>query len=272
MTAGIQGSSGGGKKIFELSGVCFAYRKKEVLKNISLDIADGESLGIVGESGSGKTTLLFLLLRLLKARRGSIFFSGQPLTEMAGKALRNFRTRVQPVFQDPFLSLDPAQKIESIVGEPLISLGLTRIREERKERVRRTLERVGLGEDAMHRRPAEFSGGQRQRIAIARALVTNPEVLIADEALSALDIITKIEILKLLHELKGKGNFTLIFVSHDLPAVADISERIVVLDQGEIIEDAPARRVLRSPAHPRTRLLVESGLTLDTCGRTEGSS
>ncbi|MDR3145118.1 MAG: ATP-binding cassette domain-containing protein [Treponema sp.] len=263
MTAGIQSVPGNGKKIFELSGVCFAYKEKEVLKNISLDIADGESLGIVGESGSGKTTLLSLLLRLVKARRGNILFSGQPLEELTGKALKDFRARVQPVFQDPFLSLDPAQKVEGIIGEPLISLRLTRTKEERKERIRRVLEKVGFGEDAMARRPAEFSGGQRQRIAIARALVTNPEVLIADEAVSALDIITKIEILKLLHELKEKGNFTLVFVSHDLPAVADISERIVVLDRGEIVEDAPAHRVLRFPIHPRTKLLVESGLPLD---------
>jgi ABC-type glutathione transport system ATPase component len=158
--------------------------------------------------------------------------------------------------------LDPSQKIESIIGEPLVSLALTKTREERKERIRQALEKVGLEEDSLHRRPAEFSGGQRQRIAIARALVTNPEVLIADEAVSALDIITKIEILKLLHELKEKGNFTLIFVSHDLPAVMDISERIVVLDRGEIIEDAPARQVIHSPAHPRTKLLVESGMLL----------
>jgi len=251
-----------GRKIFELSDVCFAYRKKEVLKNINLEIAAGENLGIVGESGSGKTTLLFLLLHLAKASRGIVRFCGQPLTEMAGKALKNFRTKVQPVFQDTFLSLDPAQKIESIIGEPLVSLKLTKTKEERKERIRQVLEKVGLGEDAMPRHPVEFSGGQRQRIAIARALVTNPEVLIADEAVSALDIITKIEILKLLHELKKKGNFTLIFVSHDLPAVADVSERIVVLDRGEIIEDAPVFQVIRSPAHPRTKLLVESGLLL----------
>jgi ABC-type glutathione transport system ATPase component len=181
---------------------------------------------------------------------------------MTGKDLRNFRTRVQPVFQDPFLSLDPAQKIESVIGEPLTSLKLVKTREEKKERIRRVLGKVGLEADAADRYPAEFSGGQRQRIAIARALVTNPQVLIADEAVSALDIITKIEILKLLHDLKEKGSFTLIFVSHDLPAVADISERIVALDHGEIIEDAPIRRFLHSPAHPRVRQLVESGLTL----------
>jgi ABC-type glutathione transport system ATPase component len=216
----------------------------------------------VGESGSGKTTLLSLLLRLTKARRGSVTFLGQPLAEMTGKALKDFRTRVQPVFQDPFLSLDPSQKIESVIGEPLTSLKLTKTREEKKERIRQALEKVGLDRDAVGRYPAEFSGGQRQRIAIARALVTHPHVLIADEAVSALDIVTKIEILRLLHELKAKGNFTLIFVSHDLSAVADISERIVVLDCGEIIEDAPTPRFLHTPVHPRARMLVESGVGL----------
>jgi peptide/nickel transport system ATP-binding protein len=252
----------GRKNIFELSGVCFAYKTGDVLKNINLTIVEGESLGIVGESGSGKTTLLSLLLRLQKVRRGNITFSGQPLEEMTGKNLKIFRTRVQPVFQDPFFSLDPAQKIEGVIGEPLSSLKLIKTREEKKEKIRRVLEKVGIEEDAMGRYPAEFSGGQRQRIAIARALVTNPEVLIADEAVSALDIITKIEILKLLHKLKEKGNFTLIFVSHDLSAVADISERIVALDRGEIIEDGPVHHFLRTPTHPRARLLVESGLTL----------
>jgi peptide/nickel transport system ATP-binding protein len=258
----VQTVPGGGNPIFELSGVSFAYKTGDVLKNISLAIAEGESLGIVGESGSGKTTLLSLLLRLLTVRRGNISFSGRPLAEMTGKEVRNFRTRVQPVFQDPFLSLDPAQKVEGIIGEPLTGLKLAKTREEKKERIRRALEKVGLEADAAARYPAEFSGGQRQRIAIARALVTNPQVLIADEAVSALDIITKIEILKLLHRLKEKGNFTLIFVSHDLPAVADISERIVALDHGEIIEDAPARRFLHSPVHPHVRQLVESSLTL----------
>jgi ABC-type glutathione transport system ATPase component len=217
------------EKLFELSGVYFGYKKDDVLKNISLDIAKGESLGIIGESGSGKTTLLSLLLRLETARRGNILFSGRPLHELRGKALKDFRAKVQPVFQDPFLSLDPAQKVESIIGEALISFRLARTKEERKERIRRALEQVGLGEDAMKRRPAEFSGGQRQRIAIARALVCNPEVLIADEPVSALDAVTKNEILKLLHELKEKGNFTLVFVSHDIQAAADISERIMVL-------------------------------------------
>lgn len=263
MTAGIRQASEGERPLFELRDVAFAYRKKDVLRNINLAVERGKSLGVVGESGSGKSTLLSLLLKLAKPRRGCVSFDGRSLAEMDRKMVRDFRIRVQPVFQDPFLSLDPSQKVASIIGEPLVSLRLVRSRTEKEERTRQALNRVGLSEDALPRRPAEFSGGQRQRIALARALVTDPEVLIADEAVSALDIITKVEILNLLHELKNKGNFTLIFVSHDLPAVADIAERIVVLDRGEIIEDAPARRLLHTPVHPRTKLLVESGLTLE---------
>ena len=263
MTAGILQPPGSETRIFELTDVAFAYKKKDVLRNINLTVDRGDSLGIVGESGSGKTTLLSLLLRLAKARRGSVSFAGQSLAGMNRNAVRDFRTRVQPVFQDPFLSLDPSQKVAGIIGEPLVSLRLVKSRAEKEARIRRALSRVGLPEDALLRYPAEFSGGQRQRIALARALVTDPEVLIADEAVSALDIITKIEILDLLRELKETGNFTLIFVSHDLPAVVDIAERIVVLDRGEIIEDAQARRLPRTPVHPRTKLLVESGLTLD---------
>jgi peptide/nickel transport system ATP-binding protein len=181
---------------------------------------------------------------------------------MTRQDIKVFRSRVQPVFQDPFLSLDPTQKIESIIGEPLDSLRLAADKEERKTKIITALRSVGLDADALHRLPAEFSGGQRQRISIARALVTNPEVLIADEPVSALDIITKIEILNLLHTLKQNKDFTLIMVSHDLPVVADISTRIIMLDKGEIIEDAPTNALLTAPKHPRTKQLVESGIGL----------
>jgi ABC-type glutathione transport system ATPase component len=248
--------------VFELESLSFGYKKKEALKNISLRVFRGESLGIVGESGSGKTTLLLLLLRVMKTQQGNIAFDGRSLADMSRQEIRGFRSKVQPIFQDPFLSLDPSQKIGSIIGEPLDSLKLAASKEERKFKIASALESVGLENDVASRYPEEFSGGQRQRIAIARALVTNPEVLIADEPVSALDIITKIEILKLLHTLKENKDFTLIMVSHDLPVVADISARIVVLDQGEIIEDAPSEMVLTSPRHPRTRQLVESGITL----------
>jgi peptide/nickel transport system ATP-binding protein len=246
---------------FELKNVHFHYKGKTALKNISLAVTRGESLGIVGESGSGKTTLLLLLLRLLSTQTGAITFAGKDLSGLTKTALQDFRRRVQPVFQDPFLSLDPTQRVGSAIAEPLRSLRLAANREERRERVAAALQSVGLDEDTARHFPAEFSGGQRQRIAIARALVTNPEVLIADEPVSALDIITKIEILKLLHRLKENRNFTLIMVSHDLPVVADIAERIIVIDQGELIEDAPTHTLLTAPQHPRTQALLNAAFT-----------
>jgi peptide/nickel transport system ATP-binding protein len=265
MTVPLPGKAGetfGEDAVFELSGVYFSYKGEDTLKNISLRISRGESLGIVGESGSGKTTLLLLLLKLFAPRKGAIAFYGSSLADMDRRAVRLFRTRVQPVFQDPFLSLDPSQRVRSIIGEPLDSLNLARDKAEKEQKIAAALRSVGLEDDAAGRFPPEFSGGQRQRIAIARALVTNPEVLIADEPVSALDIITKTEILSLLHTLKENKNFTLVMVSHDLPAVADIAGRILVLDKGEIIEDAPARDILTAPKHRRTRLLVESAISL----------
>jgi peptide/nickel transport system ATP-binding protein len=248
--------------VFELEGVNFGYKKKDILKDINLTLKKGESLGIVGESGSGKTTLLLLMLRLAKPQRGSISFFGQPLEAMNRQDIRRFRAKVQPVFQDPYLSLDPSQRIESIVGEPLDSLKLVSDKAERRTKIANALERVGIAPDAMRRFPGEFSGGQRQRIAIARALASEPEALIADEPVSALDIITKIEILTLLREIKASRDFTLIFVTHDLPAVAEIASRIAVIDRGEIIEDAPAGELLASPRHEKTRLLLESHIGL----------
>ncbi|WP_052299726.1 ABC transporter ATP-binding protein [Treponema primitia] len=251
-----------GERIYELSHVSFAYKKKDILKDISLNIVKGENLGIVGESGSGKTTLLALLLRLYKARIGNIAFYGRPLNDMTKGEVKNFRSKVQPVFQDPYLSLDPTQKIESIIGEPLDSLKLAAGREEKRAKIIAALQSVGLEGDILDRFPGEFSGGQRQRISIARALVTNPEVLIADEPVSALDMITKIEILTLLHTLKQNRNFTLIMVSHDLPVVADISARIIVLDRGEIIEDELTRELITAPKHSRTKELIESSIPI----------
>ena len=247
--------------VFSLANVFFAYRRKDALKNITLQIRRGESLGIVGESGSGKTTLLMLLLRFAFAARGRVEFCGEDLRLMARNGVKRFRGRVQPVFQDPFLSLDPSRRVESIIAEPLVSLKLVSDAKEKRARVTAALESVGLGEDVLSRFPFEFSGGQRQRIAIARALVTEPEVLIADEPVSALDIVTKIEILSLLHTLKANKSFTLVMVSHDLPVVADICSRIVVLSEGEIIVDAPAGEALAHPSE-RVRTLVESVIRL----------
>jgi peptide/nickel transport system ATP-binding protein len=261
--------------VFELDNVSFSYGKKLALSNIDLRVLRGESLGIVGESGSGKTTLLMLLLRLLTPSNtdfgtGSILFCGNSLNDMKQNELGMFRRKVQPVFQDPFLSLDPSQTIMSIVGEPLISLKLTASKTEYEEKIVSALQSVGFetgeikGTDnaLLKRFPHEFSGGQRQRIAIARALATEPQVLIADEPVSALDIITKSEILTLLKQIREKRKFTLIFVSHDLPVVAQIAEHIVVMDRGRIVEDAAAETLLSHPQHEKTKKLIESCYTL----------
>ena len=243
---GVLNERGMGENVFSVSEVSFAYHNKPVLGGLSFDVMRGETLGIAGASGSGKTTLLMLLLRLSVPETGSVAFYGKDLRSMTRAGVKMFRSRVQPVFQDPFLSLDPAQRIENIITEPLVSLGLAKTKSECAERAARALAGVGLDADAARRYPAEFSGGQRQRIAIARALVTEPEVLIADEPVSALDIVTKLEILSLLRSLKENNNFTLIMVSHDLPVVAHLCSRLIVLDAGTITINAPVPEALRT--------------------------
>ncbi|GMO27877.1 MAG: hypothetical protein Ta2B_08440 [Termitinemataceae bacterium] len=223
--------------LFELSNVSFAYKDKKILKNINLNVEQGISVGIAGESGSGKTTLLLLLLRLLYASSGTVSFNGIDLKKMKTNEVKKFRALVQPVFQDPYLSLDPTQKVGSIIAEPLATLhgiygSSLNVKEEKQKKVLDALHSVGLEDDAVDRLPSAFSGGQRQRIAIARSLITNPSVLIADEAVSALDIVTKIEILKLLQSLRSNKNFTLIFVSHDLGALQSVTDRIIRLKDG----------------------------------------
>ncbi|MDR2509807.1 MAG: dipeptide/oligopeptide/nickel ABC transporter ATP-binding protein [Spirochaetaceae bacterium] len=234
-----------GESVFSVSEVSFSYHNKRVLENVSVEITRGETLGIAGSSGGGKTTLLMLLLRLAFPQKGGVSFYGNPLREMNRAQIRAFRSKVQPVFQDPFLSLDPSQRVENIITEPLVSLGIARTKAELTERAALALASVGLEKDAATRYPAEFSGGQRQRIAIARALVTEPEVLIADEPVSALDIVTKLEILSLLRSLKEKRNFTLIMVSHDLGVLANLCQRLLVLEGGTIMVSGGAPEALR---------------------------
>lgn len=188
--------------LLALEAVTFRYRgtTNPALRDVSLDIGSGGGLGIVGESGSGKSTALNLLLGLTRPEAGRVLFRG---SELRGRGTaRQLRREVQPVFQDPYASLDPRMRVDRIVGEPLDSLGIERTGKARRERVRSVLAEVGLGDDTLKRYPHEFSGGQRQRIAIARALVTDPKVLIADEPVSALDVTTRIEVIELLVRLQ----------------------------------------------------------------------
>ena len=240
--------------LVSVDNVSFGYsRERLVLDGVSLTIRQGASVGLVGESGSGKTTLLRLLLGLARASSGRILFDGAQLEPRSHAFMRGYRRRVQAVFQDPYSSLDPRQSVLSIVSEPLRSL---RIPGERRELVSAALESVGLDRNILGRYPHEFSGGQRQRIAIARAIVARPTLLLADEAVSALDLSTRVRIVELLKRLAA--DMTLVFVSHDLGVVAALCDEIVILERGRIVEAGPTRRILSDPQHQYTRTLLAS--------------
>ncbi|ODT47930.1 ABC transporter ATP-binding protein [Devosia sp. 63-57] len=234
--------------------VSFAYTaERPILDRVSLAIAPGDSVGLVGESGSGKTTLLRLLLGLARPDSGEVRFDGALLDPGNRAFMRDFRRQAQVVFQDPYSSLDPRQKVFSIIAEPLRSL---RIDGDHQEMVAKALDAVGLSPDAADRYPHQFSGGQRQRIAIARAIVPGPRLLLADEAVSALDLTTKVRIVDLLAQLST--SMSLLFVSHDIGVVAALCKRIVILEKGRIVEQGDSAAVLAAPQHPYTQRLLAS--------------
>lgn len=234
--------------------VSFAYTaERPILDRVSLAIAPGDSVGLVGESGSGKTTLLRLLLGLARPDSGEVRFDGALLDPGNRAFMRDFRRQAQVVFQDPYSSLDPRQKVFSIIAEPLRSL---RIEGDHREMVAKALDAVGLSPDAADRYPHQFSGGQRQRIAIARAIVPGPRLLLADEAVSALDLTTKVRIVDLLAQLST--SMSLLFVSHDIGVVAALCKRIVILEKGRIVEQGDTAAVLAAPQHPYTQRLLAS--------------
>jgi len=234
--------------------VGFGYTAgRRILEDVSLDIAPGDTVGLVGESGSGKTTLLRLLLGLVRPDSGTIRFDGAPLDPRDRAFMRGFRRQAQVVFQDPYSSLDPRQKVFSIVAEPLRSL---RVPGDHAAMVGDALEAVGLERHAAGRYPHQFSGGQRQRIAIARAIVAGPRLLLADEAVSALDLTTRVRIVELFARLSRR--MSLLFVSHDIGVVAALCRRIVILERGRIVEAGDTAAVLAAPQHPYTRKLLAS--------------
>ncbi|WP_320778690.1 ABC transporter ATP-binding protein [Streptomyces sp. CRN 30] len=245
--------------VLELTDVAARYRgaRTDVVSGVSLAVAPGESLALVGESGAGKTTLLRLLLGLARPTAGTVGFDGAPLSPRDREQMRRFRRSVQCVFQDPYSSLDPRRRVGSIVAEPLRSLGLDS-RASAAPKVAAALVHVGLPADAAERYPHEFSGGQRQRIAIARAIVCEPRVLLADEPVSALDVTTRVKVVELLAELKRERGLTLVMVSHDLSVVASLCERTAVLERGRVVEQGATSQVLGAPAHPYTRRLLDS--------------
>jgi len=246
--------------LLELDGVDYRYRRGAdlALKDISLQVQPGRSLGIVGESGSGKSTILSLLLGLTAPTAGVVRVQGTALNRRDRPQLRALRRLVQPVFQDPYSSLDPRQRVDRIIGEPLRSLRIEPSAGRREEAVRGALADVGLDVAALHRYPHQFSGGQRQRIAIARALVSSPRVLVADEPVSALDVSTRIEVIELLDNLARTRDMTIVMVSHDFSAVAALCAEIVVLRDGAVVEAGPTLEVIAAPREDYTRRLVEA--------------
>jgi peptide/nickel transport system ATP-binding protein len=228
------------------------------VSGVSFDIARGETLGLVGESGCGKSTLGRAVLQLRRAVSGHVLFDGEDLTAMQGENLRKIRRRVQLIFQDPIASLNPRRRIGDIIAEPLIIAGVSdpKVRE---ERVANVLNAVGLDPALVTGRlPHEFSGGQCQRICIARALVLNPEFIVCDEPVSALDVSIRAQILNLLEEMKARFGLTLLFIAHDLAVVKAVSDRVAVMYLGRLCEVGPSEQLFAKPAHPYTALLIEA--------------
>ena len=232
------------------------YGSFRAVDRVSFSVERGTTLAVVGESGCGKSTVARALVRLLTPTSGRIMVDGTDIAQLPERRLRPLRRKVQMVFQDPYGSLDPHLTAEQIVAEPLRD----RSRSDRAKEAARLLDSVGLPTSALHRRPAEFSGGQRQRIGIARALATSPELLVCDEATSALDVSVQAQVLDLLTQLQAERGLTYLFISHNLGVVRQISQRIVVMRAGQIVESGATADVLRAPAQEYTRALRMAAL------------
>ena len=242
------------------SGVIFQRKVAEVkaVDDVSLKIGRGEVLGLVGESGSGKTTLGRTILQLQPATSGDVIFDGVRLNDLSNKKLRSIRRRMQVIFQDPYGSLNPRMTCGDIIGEPLNVHNLAKTPREYDDRVADLLETVGLNPFMADRYPHEFSGGQRQRIGIARSLAVNPEFIVCDEPVSALDVSIQAQIINLLEELKERLKLTYLFIAHDLSVVRHISDRVAVMYLGHIVEIASWQELYKNPLHPYTQALLSA--------------
>ena len=240
---------------------------QRALDSLSLSVDAQEIFGIVGESGCGKSTLARLVMALDRPTSGQVLFDGEDLFSLKDKQLKQKRRDFQMVFQDPFGSLDPRQKIGRIVAEPLHVLASKPDKAEIDARVATMLESVGLEARHAARYPHEFSGGQRQRIAIARALITEPRLVVADEPVSALDLSVQAQVLNLLQDLREKRGVTFLFISHNLAVVHSIADRVGVMYRGRLVEQGPAHAVFTQPLHPYTNVLIDAELNVDRFGR-----
>lgn len=250
------------------AGVFGSSREIHAVNSVSLDIQAGETLGLVGESGCGKSTLGRMILRLIEPSSGSVRFNGKDVLAASASSLRRLRRDMQIVFQDPFASLNPRMRVEEIVTEPLVihshyghshyehSTDGRPTKETLRRRALEILGAVGLGREALERYPHEFSGGQRQRIGIARALVLNPKFIVCDEPVSALDVSVAAQIVNLLKKLQDEFKLTYLFISHSMPVVRYLSDRIAVMRRGEVVEVGTSEEITSAPRHEYTRTLL----------------
>jgi len=237
-------------------GLFSAAKTVKAVDGVSLDIKKGETLGLVGESGCGKSTLGKAILRLVEPTGGKVFYNGKDLAHLPKSAMRDQRKHLQMIFQDPYASLNPRMTVGNIIGEPIRTFGLTNGSVE--SRVQELMETVGLSRRFVKRYPHEFSGGQRQRIGIARALAVDPEFIVADEPISALDVSIQAQIMNLMERLQAEKNLTYLFISHDLRAVRHLSDRVAVMYLGRIVELADGKEIYRDPLMPYTQALISA--------------
>ena len=247
------------KKYFPIRGGVFSrvVANVKAVEEVSLTINRGEVVGLVGESGSGKTTAGRAILRLIEPTDGEIIFEGVDIAKIPKAKMRDYRKEMQIIFQDPFASLNPRMSVGDIIGEALTIHNLARGKA-KEDRVADLLERVGMNAGHMRRYPHEFSGGQRQRIGIARALAVDPKFIVADEPVSALDVSIQAQVVNLLQDLKDDLGLTMLFIAHDLGVVEYISDKVVVMYLGRIMEIAPAKELYRNPVHPYTEALLSA--------------